>query len=191
MSRRDEIVEAATDHALEHGLVGLSLRPLAEALGTSDRMLLYHLGSKDELVAQVVRCATARARDRLRELPAGTSPAAAVIDLHRLWGSPAVRRCQRLYVEASALGLFGREPYATTVAAANTLWWDAVRAHLEHSGVPGPHLDTVTHLVDATLLGLELDAAFGAEPHRVPETLASAVELLCAAPPAAQATTEA
>ena len=49
--RRVEWTEAATDYVLEHGLIGLSLRPLAAELGTSDRMLLYHFGSKDELVA--------------------------------------------------------------------------------------------------------------------------------------------
>ena len=41
-TRREELAEAATDYAIEHGLIGLSLRPLAVALGTSDRMLLYH-----------------------------------------------------------------------------------------------------------------------------------------------------
>ena len=45
-ARRDELAEAATDYVLEHGLIGLSLRPLAAALGTSDRMLLYHFGAR-------------------------------------------------------------------------------------------------------------------------------------------------
>ncbi|MBR7744856.1 TetR/AcrR family transcriptional regulator [Phycicoccus sp. BSK3Z-2] len=179
MGRREEIVEAATDHALDHGLVGLSLRPLAEALGTSDRMLLYHLGSKDALVAEVVRCATARALERLRALPASASPGAAVRDLHRLWEAPAVRRCQRLHVEASALGLFGREPYASTVGSANALWSSAVRDHLARSGVPAARLDGVTHLVDATFMGLELDASFGSPAGPALETLVAAVERLC------------
>ncbi len=38
--RREQLAEQATDYVLEHGLLGLSLRPLAAALGTSDRMLL-------------------------------------------------------------------------------------------------------------------------------------------------------
>ena len=38
------------DHVLAHGLAGASLRPLAKAAGTSDRMLLYHFGSKQTLV---------------------------------------------------------------------------------------------------------------------------------------------
>src|SRR2546423_15548894 len=47
---REDLVRAAGDYVLEHGLADLSLRPLARALGTSPRMLLYHFGSKEELV---------------------------------------------------------------------------------------------------------------------------------------------
>lgn len=42
-------------HVLAHGLNTASLRPLAEAAGTSDRMLIYHFGSKDALIAALLR----------------------------------------------------------------------------------------------------------------------------------------
>lgn len=41
-------------YVLENGLAELSLRPLAKAAGTSDRMLLYHFGSKDALIAALL-----------------------------------------------------------------------------------------------------------------------------------------
>ena len=53
--RRQVLAEGATDYVLEHGLLDLSLRPLAAALGTSDRMLLYHFGDKLNLVATILR----------------------------------------------------------------------------------------------------------------------------------------
>src|SRR5690349_315476 len=53
ISRRAELTDGALRYVLEQGLVGLSLRPLAAALGTSDRMLIYHFGSKDALVTAV------------------------------------------------------------------------------------------------------------------------------------------
>ena len=68
-TRREELAEAATDYALEHGLIGLSLRPLAEAVGTSDRMLLYHFRDKDDLVATILRTSTARSMESIRDLP--------------------------------------------------------------------------------------------------------------------------
>jgi AcrR family transcriptional regulator len=52
--RRARTLAAAADYVLEHGLAGLSLRPLASALGTSTRMLLYDFSSKEELVMAVL-----------------------------------------------------------------------------------------------------------------------------------------
>jgi AcrR family transcriptional regulator len=82
--RRAALAEAATDHVLEHGLLGLSLRPLAAALGTSDRMLLYHFADKDDLVATVLRVANDRSVREVEGLPDGTDVEAAV---HLLWGA--------------------------------------------------------------------------------------------------------
>ena len=74
-TRREELAEAATDYAIEHGLIGLSLRPLAVALGTSDRMLLYHFRDKDDLVATILRTSTTRSVASIRALPPSRRPA--------------------------------------------------------------------------------------------------------------------
>ena len=71
---RQQWTDAATDYVLEHGLIGLSLRPLAAALGTSDRMLIYRFGNKDSLVAEVLRTSTARATDYVARLPGSRDP---------------------------------------------------------------------------------------------------------------------
>lgn len=41
-------------HVLENGLNTASLRPMAAAAGTSDRMLIYHFGSKDDLIGALL-----------------------------------------------------------------------------------------------------------------------------------------
>jgi AcrR family transcriptional regulator len=51
---RETLLPLLAAHVLEQGLAGLSLRPLAKAAGTSDRMLIYHFGSKDRLVAELL-----------------------------------------------------------------------------------------------------------------------------------------
>ena len=56
--RQDELLELAYQYALQHGLADLSLRPLASAIGSSPRVLLFLFGSKDGLV----RALLARAR---------------------------------------------------------------------------------------------------------------------------------
>src|SRR5258705_4254543 len=61
-ARRGELLDAAYRYALAHGLVDLSLRPLAAAIGSSPRVLLFLFGSKDGLVRELL------AKARLDEL---------------------------------------------------------------------------------------------------------------------------
>jgi AcrR family transcriptional regulator len=57
-ARRVELLEAAFQYVLRHGIGELSLRPLAAAIGSSPRVLLYLFGNKEGLV----RALLARAR---------------------------------------------------------------------------------------------------------------------------------
>lgn len=63
-ARRAQLLEAAYAYVLQHGLTGLSLRPLAKAIGSSPRVLLYLFDSKDGLVHALL----ARARRDERRL---------------------------------------------------------------------------------------------------------------------------
>lgn len=49
-TRRQQILERLADHVLAHGMQAASLRPLAAAAGTSDRMLLHYFADKEELI---------------------------------------------------------------------------------------------------------------------------------------------
>lgn len=42
------------DFVLENGIAAASLRPLAKAADTSDRMLIYHFGSKEALIDEIL-----------------------------------------------------------------------------------------------------------------------------------------
>lgn len=53
-TRRAEILERLADHVLAHGLSASSLRPLAKAAGTSDRMLLYYFADKAEMMTAIL-----------------------------------------------------------------------------------------------------------------------------------------
>jgi AcrR family transcriptional regulator len=48
--RRSAIIDRLADHVLAQGLIAASLRPLAKAAGTSDRMLLYYFADKAEII---------------------------------------------------------------------------------------------------------------------------------------------
>lgn len=51
---RESLLPLLAAHVLAHGLGQASLRPLAKAAGTSDRMLLYHFGTKEALIADLL-----------------------------------------------------------------------------------------------------------------------------------------
>ncbi|QGY81600.1 TetR/AcrR family transcriptional regulator [Sphingorhabdus lacus] len=59
-SRRQDIIQRLTDHVLAEGLSASSLRPLAKAAGTSDRMLLYYFSDKAEIITAVLEEISAR-----------------------------------------------------------------------------------------------------------------------------------
>lgn len=51
---RENLLPLMAAHVLAQGLGGASLRPLAKAAGTSDRMLIYHFGNKERLIADLL-----------------------------------------------------------------------------------------------------------------------------------------
>ena len=75
---KERLLDACTDHALEHGLPD-RLEPLARAAGTSARMLIYHFGTRDALLRAVLGHARQRQLDSfgalLRARPGEPYPA--------------------------------------------------------------------------------------------------------------------
>jgi AcrR family transcriptional regulator len=60
--RPKQLRDAIVQYLITHGLTDLSLRPLAKAVGSSPRVLLYYFGSKEQIVMQVL--AEVRQRQR-------------------------------------------------------------------------------------------------------------------------------
>ena len=104
-SRQDELLEAAYRYVLAHGLADLSLRPLAAAIGSSPRVLLFLFGSKDGLI----RALLSRARADEMALLGDTSPGHDLAEsVERVWGwlaAPEHRPLLRLWTEAYARSL--------------------------------------------------------------------------------------
>jgi AcrR family transcriptional regulator len=109
--RRAYLLEASYRYVLEHGLTDLSLRPLAQAIGSSPRVLLFLFGSKDELIRELL----ARARqdelellDRVTASHAGSaSPAETALVIWEWLADPAHRGLLTLWVEVYARSLQG------------------------------------------------------------------------------------
>jgi AcrR family transcriptional regulator len=157
VNRREELLDQVTDHVLEQGLIGLTLRPLAAAIGTSDRMLIYHFGGRDALVSAVVAHSTQRATAEVARLPAAPSVRSAVNRLWVAYQSPPLRPLLTLYCQAAASGLIGEEPYRSDARASNEQWAAALSDYLVRSGAPVRRVARIVTLVDSALYGFHLD----------------------------------
>lgn len=86
-----------------HGLGDRSLRDLAAAVGSSHRMLLYHFGSREGLVAALVVSVETAQRELLVELSKQiTDPGELVLALWAQVSSPELRPFVRLFFECVA-----------------------------------------------------------------------------------------
>lgn len=103
-ARQRVLFERAYAHVLRHGLAGMSLRPLAEAVGSSPRVLLFLFGSKDGLVRALLERARA---DELAALE-GLRGADLETAVARVWdwlADPGRRGLLTLWVESYARSL--------------------------------------------------------------------------------------
>lgn len=51
---RTQLRERAIDYVLQHGFAAVSLRPMAKELKTNARMLVYHFGSREGLMREIL-----------------------------------------------------------------------------------------------------------------------------------------
>ncbi len=130
-ARHRELLDAAYAYVLANGLGDLSLRPLAAAVGSSPRVLLYLFGSKDGLVRALLARARADETALLARTPPGDLPAVAVA----VWSwlsDPQHRPLLTLWTEAYARSLMEPDGPWSGFAA------DTVRDWLELFGTAQP-----------------------------------------------------
>lgn len=65
---REALLSKAMDYYAENGVRDTSLRTLAAAIGTSQRMLHYHFGSREDLLAAVIEAVVDADNAMVREL---------------------------------------------------------------------------------------------------------------------------
>jgi AcrR family transcriptional regulator len=152
---RQKLLEACTDYALTDGLPD-RLGPLAEATGSSSRMLIYHFGTRDELLREILVLARQRQLDTFTELLSLRSAEPYTKTLARAWreisgpkGQPYLRMFNRLHDAAG-------EPFWPGFRkSATTDWLGPLEVGMGSLG--RPELATVVLAVIRGLL-MDLDA---------------------------------
>lgn len=158
-SARDRLLDAVVDHFAADGLADQSLRHIAAAVGTSHRMLLYHFGSKDELLLEVVRAVEARTQERLAGI--GTEAGGASDEvIRRLWAyvaDPALADFERLFFALYGRALQGDDATRPLLQDDIRHWLDLNTALAAELGAPAEILRTHARLGLAVVRGLLLD----------------------------------
>ena len=166
--RRQELLEGAVDYVVAHGISDLSLRPLAEALGTQAPVLLHHFGSKEHLVEELL----SRVRDRVRALGRSAELETRRSGLGAVWiwvSDPAHGPLMRLFFETYGLALRHPDRYSDFLQHAIRDWLDEPLAAVDEISAT---------LAIATVTGLLLDLLTTGDRTRVEDAMERFIFLL-------------
>ncbi len=175
---RDELLLEIVDYVLAHGLADLSLRPLAAEIGASPRTMLYHFGSKEELVRAVFGEATRRQAELLETWYARSAEYDGRTLLIGAWQwltAPRHDRLLRLLFETQGLALQDRKRHGAFLRASSALWTSPFVRTFERQGLGRERAVALATLLVAVVRGLLLDLLATGERARVDRAFRSFV----------------
>lgn len=146
-------------YVLDHGFAAASLRPLAKAAGTSDRMLIYHFKSKDALMVEVLTTLADEFTAMLDgTLPKESAPShrALLEDVLSLVRSESALTYIRVWREVTTLAAMEQQAFIETgmVVIQRFIDWLACRMPVDDENVIGSAEAMLTviegvHVMDA------------------------------------------
>ena len=180
--RRAELLDEVVSYLGRHGLAGVSLRPVARALGVSVNALVHHFGSKDELVVAALR--------RAAEIQRGVEgpwrrqvPHLSTAELQRRWWrwinrSPEHLALVRLGLEAATLDATVSGLPGDVRAEQISFWREDIAEGLIADGIKPEDAEREASLVKATFTGLVLDLLATGHRKRLTDALECALSRL-------------
>jgi AcrR family transcriptional regulator len=180
--RRQDLTAATLAYVFEHGLIGLSLRPLAARLGTSDRMLIYHFGSKAGLIADVLEMANRQLSSSITSAAGNTEPPGTPREVveraWRLMTSADSDAVSRIYLELCALSVREPENWAVFHRRLREPWLELLRQYLVTLRMSVARAVVLATLILDTIDGLILDRLITGESARVDAAARAFADLL-------------
>jgi len=156
---RERLLEKAIAFIAQRGLTDLSLRELAQAIGTSHRMLIHHFGSKAGLWVEVIRTVERQQREALPEII--PDPTADLAEAMRAWwrhiSDPSLWPNERLFFEIYGQALQGRPGTTELLDGIVESWLEpAIEINMAY-GMDEPTARATGRLGIAVTRGLLLD----------------------------------
>jgi AcrR family transcriptional regulator len=178
--RRDVLLGKIVDALLAEGIADLSLRPLAKTVGSSARLLIYHFGTKEQLLTDALAEVRLRIETSVRELAQEQHPQSLEAFLLMFWKwalQDSNRQYFRLLFEIDGLAMQNREKFSKEFWGAGFSKWIGVFETSfgvlagGHSGQPG-----ASTLVLAALNGLLHDLLASGDRKRTTAALHFLIE---------------
>jgi AcrR family transcriptional regulator len=158
-SPKERLLDAVIEHFTTDGLADQSLRRIAEAIGSSHRMLLYHFGSKDGLLLEVVREVEARTQARLAVVAEAADQQSDAV-IRRMWSyltDPELASFERLFFALYGRALQGDEAARPLLQGDIEQWLETNVALSVEMGMPDDFVRTHARLGLAVTRGLLMD----------------------------------
>jgi AcrR family transcriptional regulator len=152
MDRKDELRGKALDYCLAHGISELSLRPLALQIGSSARLLIYHFGSRDGLIAAVMDEAHRRVQKSFGELMRGAGSKDILRSFWAWTTDPRNSPYLRLMFEVQMLALQNPAAYARYLQGTSSSWLTLIETALPPSADRRARATLCAAVIDGLLL---------------------------------------
>jgi AcrR family transcriptional regulator len=168
-----ELLDAIIGYLVKHGVADLSLRPLAKAVGSSPRALLYHFGSKEAMVDRVL----ARIREQQRvsyekmAQPSFAPPSAGCREIWRDMTTAKSEPVFRLFFEVYSLALQRPRRFADFLHNTIEDWLDFVAKPMHREGYERSESRAFATVVLAGFRGLMLDYCASRDRKRLDRAL--------------------
>ncbi|WP_137924369.1 TetR/AcrR family transcriptional regulator [Cupriavidus sp. 2SB] len=154
-----QLLDAATAHVLENGLGDLSLRSVADALGTSHRMLIYYFGSADgfwQMLLFRVRHAEQQAREKM--LVEGLDAEAAMVGAWDRYSASNYLPIMQLLFEIYGRAIRDRERFSDFLDDVIGSWTAVIAERLQQAmEIDADEARLFARVEVATIRGLLLD----------------------------------
>lgn len=164
--RKSELLSAILDYLMDKTLAELTFRSLAEGLGVSSYVLVYHFGHREQLVTEIIRCIESRL-DGVRATDVRDIDREAwrefLLESWRWTMAQRNRHLARLEFEATAQDVVADPPRGTAQEHFRMLH-EKARDWLVLQGIREELADTDARLFTAAFYGLQFDFVINNQP---------------------------
>lgn len=175
--RKPQLLSDIVDYLHERSLSSLTFRTLADHLDVSTFTLVYHFGTKSQLVAEVIGSICELQRAAFLDAQMSTDSIDEYFDAFRRYWAWTLdhRALHRLEFEAAMLEAARMD--AQSITRTNLLGWhDIAEQGMRALGVPGDVVPAEARAMANTVYGLQYDLIVLDDPASVTEAFERALE---------------